>query len=111
MLITLSSCFLLFAASALLYQADDRRSAFQNIKASRELRHLMRAASGILLFVALWMLSSQQGLERGIPIWLGIFGAVFVAGLFLAAQKPNWHAPAATIAAGCGVMFGLGALL
>lgn len=69
-------------------------------------------AGAILVFVAtLIMTATLQGWELGVPVWLGIFSFAFVAGLFLGAQKPNWHANAAMAAGALGVLLGIGALI
>ncbi|MEO0818459.1 MAG: hypothetical protein AAFX86_14295 [Pseudomonadota bacterium] len=111
MLIILSATCLLFAACALLYQADDRRSAFAGVRGSQPARFGMRAGAVALFALTLMMLAPLQGWERGIPLWLGLLTLVFVAGLFLAAQKPGWHAPIAMGLSGIGVLAAIGALL
>ena len=111
MLIILSSTCLLFAGCALLYQADDRRSAFANVRASQQLRLGMRVGAVLVFVATLMMTATLQGWELGVPVWLGIFSFAFVAGLFLSAQKPNWHANAAMAAGALGVLLGLGALI
>lgn len=111
MLTVLSSTCLIFAACALLYQADERRSEFANVRASRSFRMGMRSAAMAIFVATLMMIATLQGWELGIPVWLGIFSFAFVAGLFLSAQKPDWHAKAAMAAGGLGLCLGIGALL
>lgn len=111
MLIVLSSACLLFAGCALLYQADERRSAFANVRASQPLRLGMRTGAVVVFVVTLMMTATLQGWELGVPVWLGIFSFAFVAGLFLSAQKPDWHAKAAMASGALGVLFAAGALI
>ncbi|MEL6411660.1 MAG: hypothetical protein AAFQ38_14785 [Pseudomonadota bacterium] len=111
MLTIISATCLLFAACALLYQADDRRSAFAGVRGSQPARFGMRASAIALFALTLMMLAPLQGWERGIPLWLGLLSLVFVAGLFLAAQKPAWHAKLAIGLGIIGVLAAIGALL
>jgi len=111
MLTVFSTACLLFAGCALLYQADERRSAFANVRASGPARLGMRVFALIVFVVTLTMTASLQGWELGIPVWLGIFSFAFVAGLFLSAQKPDWHARVAMAAGALGVVLGVGAVL
>ncbi|MEM9179478.1 MAG: DUF3325 family protein [Pseudomonadota bacterium] len=111
MLTVLSSTCLIFAGCALLYQADDRRSAFASVRGSPRLRLGLRAGATLVFILTLVMTASLQGWELGIPIWLGIFSFAFVAGLFLSAQKPEWHAKAAAGFGAVGVILALGALV
>ena len=111
MLTVLSSTCLMFAACALLYQADARRSAVAGVRGSQQMRYGMRTASVSLLVLTLFMVAALQGWELGIPVWLGLFSFAFVAGLYLSSQKPEWHLPSALAAAGIGGVLGIGALL
>lgn len=111
MLTVLSSACLLFAGCALLYQADERRSVFASIRASRNTRMGMRVAAALVFVATLMMTATLQGWELGIPVWLGIFSFAFVAGLFLSAQKPDLHAKAAMATGALGVLLGIGAFL
>lgn len=111
MLTILSSACLLFAGCALLYQADERRSVFANVRGSQPLRLGMRVGAGLVFSTTLIMTASLQGWELGVPVWLGIFSFAFVAGLFLSAQKPDWHAKAAMASGALGVLFAAGALI
>lgn len=111
MLTVLSSACLLFSGCALLYQADGRRSAFATVRNSHPVRLGMRVAALIVFAVTLVMTATLQGWELGIPVWLGIFSFAFVAGLFLSAQKPDWHATTAMTIGVVGVVFGLGAFV
>ncbi|MEM1146584.1 MAG: DUF3325 family protein [Pseudomonadota bacterium] len=111
MLIVLSSTCLLFAACALLYQADERRSAFAIVRGSKRLRLGLRAAAMLVFIATLMMTATLQGWELGIPVWLGIFSFAFVAGLFLSAQKPDWHPKTALVSGAIGIVLGLGALI
>ena len=92
MLNVFSITCLLFGGCALLYQADERRSAFAAVRASRPMRLGMRAVALIVFALTLIMTATLQGWELGVPVWLGVFSFAFVAGLFLSAQKPDWHA-------------------
>jgi hypothetical protein len=111
MLLIISSTCLLYAACALLYQADDRRSAFAAIRTSRPKRYGLRGIAIALCVLTLFMVAPLQGWERGVTLWLGLISLVFVAGLFLAAQKPDWHPPVALAVGGIGMVSGLGAIL
>lgn len=111
MLTVFSTTCLLFAGCALLYQADARRSAFANVRASGSVRLGMRVTALLVFVLTLTMTASLQGWELGIPVWLGIFSFAFVAGLFLSAQKPDWHARVAMVAGALGVVLGIGAVL
>ncbi|MEL7103801.1 MAG: DUF3325 family protein [Pseudomonadota bacterium] len=111
MLVVISSLCLLYVACALLYQADERRAAFAQIKESKSMRYGLRSVAAILFLVSLMSMAPLQGWLRGVPIWLGMLSLAFVLGLFVAAQRPGWHAPSAMLAAGLGfVAFG-GAML
>lgn len=111
MLTVLSTVCLVFAGCALLYQADERRSAFASVRASKPIRLGMRFAATVVFALTLAMTATLQGWELGVPVWLGIFSFAFVAGLFLSAQKPDWHAKAAVAAGALGVALGMGAVL
>lgn len=111
MLLLISSICLLYVACAILYQADDRRAAFPAVQVSRPLRYGLRGVSMGLWLLTLCMLAPLQGWERGVTLWFGLVSLVFVAGLFLAAQKPDWHAPAAFTLGGIGLLAGLGAIV
>lgn len=111
MLVVISATCLLYAACALLYQADKRRAVFANVKSSKRIRYGMRAGAAALFIATLYLLAPLQGWERGVPIWLGLLTLVFVAGLFLGAQKPELHVPAAMGASGIGIIAVLGAIL
>ncbi|MEO0549643.1 MAG: DUF3325 family protein [Pseudomonadota bacterium] len=111
MLIVFSTACLLFAGCALLYQADGRRSAFASVRASEPMRLGMRVVALIVFVLTLMMTASLQGWELGVPVWLGVFSFAFVAGLFLSAQKPDWHAKVAMAAGALGVVLGVGAVL
>ena len=69
---------LLFAACALLYQADERRSSFEFVKTSRRSRLWMRAVAVAVFLLTLMMIASLRGWELGIQTWLGVFSFVFV---------------------------------
>ena len=94
-----------------MYQADDRRTSFAQVKKSAQIRFCLRAGAGGLLVISLLIMAPLQGWLRGVPIWLGLLSLAFVLGLFLAAQKPSWHAPSAMIAGGIGVLATVGAVL
>ena len=111
MLTVFSTVCLLFAGCALLFQADERRSAFANVRASGSVRLGLRAMALLVFVLTLTMSASLQGWELGVPVWLGIFSFAFVAGLFLSAQKPDWHARVAMAAGALGVVLGVGAVL
>lgn len=104
MLTAISATCLLYLSCALLYQADGRRAGYASIKASQNLRYGMRLTSIGIALVALLMLTSLQDLERSIPIWLAAVSAVFVIGLFIAAQRPDWHAYSGLIAGAIGLL-------
>ncbi|NQY41421.1 MAG: hypothetical protein HRT80_15140 [Henriciella sp.] len=106
-----SSLCLLYFACALLYQADDRRSPYAQIKQSKPIRFGLRSGAGIVFAISLLIMAPLQGWLRGVPIWLGLLSFAFVFGLFLAAQKPSWHAPSAMIAGGVGILATAGAIL
>lgn len=110
MLTVVSSTCLLFAACALFYQADKKRSAVAELRASPQLRTGVRAGATLISALTLIMIASLQGWELGVPVWLGLFSFVFVAGLFLSAQKPDWHPKSAALAGGLGVISGAAAL-
>ncbi|MEO0450700.1 MAG: DUF3325 family protein [Pseudomonadota bacterium] len=111
MLTVISSTCLLFSGCALLYQADERRSAYANVRDSRSLRMGMRISAIVVFVATLMMTATLQGWELGVPVWLGIFSFAFVAGLFLSAQKPDWHPKAAMAFGVIGLVLGLGALV
>lgn len=111
MLTVISTTCLLFAGCALLYQADERRSAYAHVRGSQPLRLGMRLVAAGVFVATLMMTATLQGWELGVPIWLGIFSLVFVCGLFLSAQKPDWHAKAGLALGGIGIVLGLGALI
>lgn len=70
----------------------------------------MRVSAIIVFIATLMMTATLQGWELGVSVWLGIFSFAFVAGLFLSAQKPDWHPKAAMALGGIGLVLGLGAL-
>ncbi|MEM9360001.1 MAG: hypothetical protein AAGB04_27770 [Pseudomonadota bacterium] len=107
MLIVISATLLLFAVCAMFYQADERRSAIALFRTSRRTRTAIRTVAGLLALLTLVMIASLRGWELGIPIWLGIFSLVFVVGLFLSAQKPNWHPKILVAACTLGALTGL----
>ncbi len=111
MLTTISTTCLLYVACALLYQADERRSAFAEVRESPGVRLGMRGGAAALFVTTLLLIAPQQGWERGVPIWLGLFSMVFVLGLFLAAQRQSWHAPSAFALAAVGIFATIGVLL
>ncbi|MEO1661542.1 MAG: DUF3325 family protein [Pseudomonadota bacterium] len=94
-----------------MYQADDRRTSFAQVKKSAQIRFCLCSGAGVLLVISLLIMAPLQGWLRGVPIWLGLLSLAFVLGLFLAAQKPSWHAPSAMIAGGIGVLATVGAVL
>lgn len=71
----------------------------------------MRVAALVVFAATLMTTATLQGWELGIPVWLGIFSFVFVAGLFLSSQKPDWHPKTATVIGAIGIVLGLGALV
>ncbi|MCA8900407.1 MAG: hypothetical protein KDA53_04085 [Hyphomonas sp.] len=107
MLTVIGSGLLLFSACAMLYQADERRGAFDVVRKSFPVRMVLRLGACLLFAATLVLLAGLQGWERGIPVWLGVFSAVFVGGLFLAAQKPGWHGPGGAAALVLGVLFSI----
>lgn len=107
MLTGLGALFLLFSACAMLYQADARRGALSVIRKNPEVRTGLRLGAWLVFAVTLVMIAGLQGWERGIPVWLAMFTAVFVSGLFLAAQKPEWHGPACGVSLVGGLVFTL----
>jgi len=111
MLAIISTLCLLYLACALLYQADDRRAVFAQVKDSKPIRFGLRSGAVALFVTSLLMIAPIQGWLRGVPIWLGLLSFAFVLGLFLAAQKPSWHLPSAIIAGGVGVLATVGAVL
>ena len=108
MLIVLGVLFLLFSACAMLYQADARRGALVVIRNNPRVRTGLRLGAWLVFAVTLVMIAGLLGWERGIPVWLAMFTAVFVSGLFLAAQKPGWHGPVCCISLAAGLLFTLG---
>lgn len=111
MLIVIGSLLLLFSACAMLYQADKRRSAFASVRNASALRLLLRGGACALFGLTLALLSTLQGMERGITLWLGAFTFVFIGGLFLAAQKPDWHGPAGVASLAIGAVISVGGLV
>lgn len=108
MLTVLGVLFLLFAACAMLYQADTRRSAFAVVREQPRVRVVVRAGAWLLFAITLAMLAGLQGWERGIAVWLAMFTTIFIFGLFLSSQKPDWHAPAGCISLVAGFLFAIG---
>ena len=111
MLIVLGVLFLLFSACAMLYQADARRGAFAIVRTNINVRTGLRVAAWLVFAITLVMLAGMQGWERGIPVWLGLFTAVFVLGLFLSAQKPGWHGPAGMVSLAVGLVLAIGSVV
>ena len=91
MLTTIAIILMLYAASALLYQADKRRAEIALLKTSPRHRTGARLLACTILVLTLWAASLPQGWERGIPIWLGLFFAAFVTSLFVSAQFKKAH--------------------
>ena len=71
----------------------------------------MRAVAVAVFLLKLMMIASQRGWVLGITAWLGGFSFVFVVGVYLSAQKPDWHPRIAIGAAGLGVMTGFAAVV
>ena len=111
MLAVVSSLCLTYLACALLYQADSRRAAFAEVKQSRPIRFGLRFVAGLVFIISLLVMAPLQGWLRGVSIWLGLLSFVFVSGLFIAAQRPSWHAPSAMIAGSAGIIALIGTVL
>lgn len=111
MLTVIAVILLLYGACAMLYQADARRSAFAGLRNSARSRMLVRAGACASLVVTLCLASGLQGWERGVPLWLCLFIAAFLSGLFLSAQKPGWHAPIAAASLVLGAVAAVGGVL
>lgn len=105
----LSAC-LAYMACASFYQAGERRSQVALLKASPAVRRGVYAGAWILLLVALWLLATPQGWERGVPIWLGVLTGAGALSLFIAALRPTWHVASIAVAGVGALAFLLGAL-
>ncbi|MEM6535068.1 MAG: hypothetical protein AAF613_05440 [Pseudomonadota bacterium] len=110
MLTIVSATCLLYAACALLYQADERRAVYERVRRSPRVRLGMRAVAVAIFAVTLTMIAPLQGWELGIPVWFGLFSFTFVAGLFLSAQRPELHPQIGGIIGGLGIIAAIGAL-
>lgn len=105
-----SSVLLLFSACAMFYQADVRRGSLIVLRQSKSARIAARCLAVGLMVAALIMLSGVSGLERGVPFWFGIFSITFVVGLFLSAQRSEWHLPAMITSFAIGVITAIGSV-
>lgn len=111
MLIVSGALFLLFSACAMLYQADTRRGALSVVRNNSGVRKGLRLGAWLVFAFTLVMIAGLQGWERGIPVWLAMFTAVFILGLFLSAEKPKWHGPACGVSLAAGLLFTLGGVI
>ena len=102
---------LLYVACVGFYHAGARRTAFPAIKESALLRRLVWAGAALTTALALIIIDHVEGLERGIPIWLGLLTATGVASLLVSALAPQRHIPSAIVALIGAVLFALGTLI
>lgn len=94
----LSASFLeagLFAATAGLFHAAEKRTHIARLKQDAKARAALRGVSWALLALFLGYAVMLAGWEIAIPVWLGLLGVAGAASLFLAAISQPWHQVAA----------------
>ena len=112
-LVTGLASALAYVACALFYQAGERRTALDRLKASPKARKAVRAVGWAALLIALWLFTLPQGWERGVTIWIGATVAaggislLIAAGgisLLISALMPRWHLASMGAAAACAML-------
>lgn len=90
---------LLYLASVGLFHAHPRRARIRSLNASALLRRFVFVGAWVLAGVALILIAEPQGWERGIPIWIGLFGLAGFVSIFLDAVAPMLQLRLAVLAA------------
>jgi len=94
-MLTAVALFLLYLACVGFHQSSAQRAQARWLKASARGRLGVRIAAWASTGLALWLLAQPQGLERGVPIWLGLFMACGFVSLLTGALAPNRLIPSA----------------
>ena len=103
-LVTGLASALAYVACALFYQAGERRTALDRLKASPKARKAVRAVGWAALLIALWLFALPQGWERGVTIWIGATVAAGGISLLISALMPRWHLASMGAAAACAML-------
>ena len=110
-MVTGVSACLVYLACAGFYQAGPRRAQLPTLKRNVNARRMVYAFAWGLMLIAFLLVALPQGLERGIPIWLGLLTTAGIGSLLLVALRPDWHLPSIVVAVVLATMFGAGAVI
>ena len=86
----LSAC-LVYLACVGFYQAGEKRTSVDRLRASPRERTYVRAASTVLLLAGFAPLAIVQGGERAVAVWLGVLAGAGGVSLMVAALAPARH--------------------
>ena len=82
---------LVYLACVLFFQAHAKRTTIEKLRVSSVLRKNTRVVAWVLVFAALYVFSSLQGWERGIPVWFGALTLAAFISLLTATLAPKKH--------------------
>ena len=103
MILTLTIC-LLYLACVGFYHAGKTRTVFNQMQVSAASRFALRSSAWGVSIATLFLLSGNQGWERGVPVWLGLITLAGVASLLVSALIPRYHSATGIVAAAAGTV-------
>ncbi len=91
MLLTLSSTGLLYAACVALYHAHPGRSRLESVRNAPAGPLMLRTAAAATMAAALFLLASQIGWERAVPVTLAVLAGGGILCVLAAVFVPKTH--------------------
>ena len=110
MLLTLSSTGLLYAACVALYHAHPGRSQLESLQNTAAGPWMLRAAAAATTAAALFLLASQIGWERAVPVTLGVLAGCGILCVLAAVFVPKTHVASGAALFVIGTLAGIAVL-
>lgn len=100
-----------YAACVGVYHANERRAMVELLFTSSRARTILKISSWCLMIFSVFLSSSLQGWERGVPVWLCLIAISGFGSLYVSAYKPKQHAKSGIVAVAISALLSIGLLL
>lgn len=88
---TASGVLMAYAGCVLLFQSGERRARHPAVRFAKDKMRPVKMAGWALALCSLLPLSTPQGVERGVAVWLGMLAMAGIASLLVSALFPRLH--------------------
>lgn len=80
-----------YTGCVLLFQSGARRERHKAVRVPQAQRPIAKVFGWVFVLGSLFLFSIPQGIERGVPVWLGALALSGIASLLVSALVPRFH--------------------